>query len=47
MITELTLRLVPAPPPASTLVAVFASIEAAAEAVARDHGDAAPVACSS
>jgi glycolate oxidase len=33
VITELTLRLVPAPPPASTLVAVFASIEAAADAV--------------
>lgn len=33
VITELTLRLVPAPPPACTLVASFASIEAAAEAV--------------
>jgi glycolate oxidase len=33
VITELTLRLVPAQPPASTLVAVFASIEAAADAV--------------
>jgi glycolate oxidase len=33
VITELTLRLVPAPPPASTLVAAFASIEAAADAV--------------
>src|SRR6476659_2543482 len=33
VITELTLRLVPAPPPASTLVAVFPSIEAAADAV--------------
>ena len=33
VITELTLRLVPAPPPASTLVATFASIEAAADAV--------------
>ncbi|MGI8759994.1 MAG: FAD-binding oxidoreductase [Jatrophihabitantaceae bacterium] len=33
VITELTLRLMPAPPPASTLVAVFASIEAAADAV--------------
>jgi len=33
VITELTLRLLPAPPPASTLVAAFASIEAAAEAV--------------
>ena len=33
VITELTLRLLPAPPPASTLVAVFASIEAAADAV--------------
>jgi glycolate oxidase len=33
IITELTLRLVPAPPPASTLVATFASIEAAADAV--------------
>ena len=31
--TELTLRLVPAPPPASTLVAAFPSIEAAAGAV--------------
>ncbi|MDT4939280.1 MAG: glycolate oxidase, partial [Pseudonocardiales bacterium] len=33
VITELTLRLVPAPPPASTMVAAFASIEAAADAV--------------
>src|SRR5690348_6359130 len=33
VITELTLRLIPAQPPASTLVAVFASIEAAADAV--------------
>jgi glycolate oxidase len=33
VITELTLRLVPAPPPAATLVAAFASIEAAADAV--------------
>ncbi len=33
VITEVTLRLVPAPPPASTLVASFASIEAAAQAV--------------
>jgi glycolate oxidase len=33
VITELTLRLIPAPPPASTMVAVFASIEHAAEAV--------------
>jgi glycolate oxidase len=33
VITELTLRLVPTPPPASTLVATFASIEAAADAV--------------
>ena len=33
VITELTLRLVPAQPPACTLVAVFASIEAAADAV--------------
>ena len=33
VITELTLRLVPAPPPACTLVAVFPSIEAAADAV--------------
>jgi glycolate oxidase len=33
VITELTLRLLPAPPPASTLVAVFPSIDAAAEAV--------------
>ncbi len=33
MFTELTLRLVPAPPPASTLVAAFPSIEAAADAV--------------
>jgi glycolate oxidase len=33
VITELTLRLVPAQPPASTLVAVFPSIEAAADAV--------------
>jgi glycolate oxidase len=33
VITELTLRLVPAPPPASTLVAAFASVEAAADAV--------------
>ena len=33
VITELTLRLVPAPPPASTLVASFSSIEAAAGAV--------------
>ena len=33
VITELTLRLVPAQPPASTLVAAFPSIEAAADAV--------------
>jgi len=33
VITELTLRLLPAPPPASTMVAVFGSIEAAADAV--------------
>jgi glycolate oxidase len=33
VITELTLRLVPAQPPASTLVASFASIDAAADAV--------------
>ena len=33
VITELTLRLLPAPPPASTMVATFASIEAAADAV--------------
>jgi glycolate oxidase len=33
VITELTLRLIPAPPPASTLVAVFASIDDAADAV--------------
>ncbi len=33
VITELTLRLLPAPPPACTLVATFASIEAAADAV--------------
>lgn len=33
VITELTLRLLPAPPPASTLVATFASIEASAAAV--------------
>jgi glycolate oxidase len=33
VITELTLRLVPAPPPACTLVASFASIDAAADAV--------------
>jgi glycolate oxidase len=33
IITELTLRLIPAPPPASTLVAVFQSIEDAADAV--------------
>jgi glycolate oxidase len=33
VITELTLRLLPAPPPASTLVASFATVEAAAEAV--------------
>ncbi len=33
VITELTLRLVPAQPPACTLVAVFPSIEAAADAV--------------
>ncbi len=33
VITEVTLRLVPAPPPACTLVATFASIEAAADAV--------------
>jgi len=33
VITELTLRLVPAPPPASTLVAVFNSVEDAADAV--------------
>ena len=33
VITELTLRLIPAPPPASTMVAVFASIEDAANAV--------------
>ncbi len=33
VITEVTLRLVPPPPPASTMVAVFASIETAADAV--------------
>ena len=33
VITELTLRLVPAPPPASTLVATFAAMDAAVEAV--------------
>jgi glycolate oxidase len=33
VITELTLRLLPAPPPACTLVATFASVEAAADAV--------------
>jgi glycolate oxidase len=33
VITELTLRLLPAPPPASTLVANFASVEASADAV--------------
>ena len=33
VITELTLRLVPAPPPASTLVASFGTIEDAAQAV--------------
>ena len=33
VITELTLRLIPAQPPASTMVASFASIEAAADAV--------------
>ncbi|MDP9117207.1 MAG: FAD-binding protein [Actinomycetota bacterium] len=33
IITELTLRLLPAPPPASTLVATFASIDAAADTV--------------
>ena len=33
VITELTLRLLPAPPPASTLVATFGSIDDAAEAV--------------
>jgi glycolate oxidase len=33
VITEVTLRLLPAPPPACTLVATFASIEAAADAV--------------
>jgi glycolate oxidase len=33
VITELTLRLVPAPPPASTLVAVFPSFESSADAV--------------
>jgi glycolate oxidase len=33
VITELTLRLLPAPPPAATLVATFPSVEAAADAV--------------
>jgi glycolate oxidase len=33
VITELTLRLLPAPPPACTLVAMFRSIEASADAV--------------
>jgi glycolate oxidase len=33
VITELTLRLVPTPPPASTIVAVFGSIDDAADAV--------------
>ena len=33
VITELILRLIPAPPPASTMVAVFPSIESAAQAV--------------
>ncbi|HEU5266152.1 MAG TPA: FAD-binding oxidoreductase, partial [Jatrophihabitans sp.] len=32
VITELTLRLLPAPPPACTLVATFATVEAAADA---------------
>jgi glycolate oxidase len=33
VITELTLRLIPSPPPASTLVATFPSVESAADAV--------------
>jgi glycolate oxidase len=42
VITELTLRLIPTPPPASTLVAVFASIEAAADAVLAITGQLRP-----
>ena len=43
VITELTLRLIPAPPPASTMVAVFASIEDAANAVLAITASLAPV----
>ncbi len=42
VITELTLRLLPAPPPASTLVATFTSIEAAADAVVAIVGQLRP-----
>ena len=46
IVTELTLRLVPARRPA-TLVALFPSIDAAAARVARDHQHAAALRCSS
>jgi glycolate oxidase len=42
VITELTLRLLPAPPPAATLVAAFASIETAADAVVAIVGQLRP-----
>ena len=42
VITELTLRLLPAPPPSSTLVAAFPSIEAAADAVVAIVGQLRP-----
>ena len=46
VITELTLRLLPTPPPSSTLVAAFASIDAAAERCSRSPPSCAPQ-CSS
>jgi glycolate oxidase len=42
VITEVTVRLIPKPPTASTLVAVFPSIEAAAEAVVEVAGSIRP-----
>jgi glycolate oxidase len=42
VITEVTLRLLPAPPPSATLVAAFTSIEAAADAVVAIVGQLRP-----
>ena len=41
IVTEATLRLRPAPPPRQTLLAFFATLEAAGEAVGRDDADGA------